>query len=73
MRGAYTGALAKELRKANGKIDISQMHTNAAKEVKKRRAEQIPELRDTLTKRLILPGSAFFSEVSNSTLYYINE
>ena len=56
MRGAYTGALAKELRKANGKIDISLMHTNAAKEVKKRRAEQIPELRDTLTKRLTLPG-----------------
>ena len=56
LRGAYTGALAKQLRKANGKIDIRQMHTNAAKEVQKIRCQQIPELRDTLTKRLILPG-----------------
>ena len=34
-RGVYTGALAAELRKANGRIEIRVMHTNAANEVRR--------------------------------------
>ena len=73
-RGAYTGALAAELRKTDNKTDIHQMHARAVTHLTNTQGEtQYPELRSTLTKILILPVSAFFSEVSNSTLYYINE
>ena len=56
MRGAYTGALAKQLMKANGRIGIRQMHTKAVKEVRRLGYHQTPELRETLDKELVLPG-----------------
>ena len=52
LRGAYIGALAKQLKRANGTIDIREMHTNAANEVTKMTDQQTPELRDTLSKQL---------------------
>ena len=56
-RGAYTGALAGELARADNKTDVCEMHGNA---VRKMRAtgdeEQIPEMRSTLTRKLIFPG-----------------
>ena len=57
VRGAYTGALAKQLKKADGKTEIRQMHTNASNLVERMGyQQQIPEIRDTLRKLLILPG-----------------
>lgn len=56
-REAYTGALAAELRKADSKTDISDMHTRAAIEMWRHYGEQfVPEMRTTLMKKLILPG-----------------
>ena len=73
-RGACTSALAAELRKADNKTDIHRMHARAATHLKNTQGEtQYPELRSTLTKRLILPGSAFFSEVRYPTLYCVDE
>ena len=48
--------MAKQLKRANGRIDIREMHTNAANEVTKMTEQQTPELRDTLSKQLLLPG-----------------
>ena len=56
-RGAYTGALACELTRADNKKDICEMHGNAVSKMREMRDEdQIPEMRSTLTKKLILPG-----------------
>ena len=51
MRGAYISALAKQLRKADGKTEIRQMHTNASNLVERMGfQQQIPEIRDTQRK-----------------------
>lgn len=55
-RGAYTGALADQFLKADGVIDFYGMHLNAVNCMEKENGdEQVPEYRDTLGKRLILP------------------
>lgn len=62
IRGAYTGAIAKQIRKADGKTDIHEMHTQAVNQMMKNGKQagsthQIPEYRDTLMgKKLILPN-----------------
>ena len=57
VRGVYTGALAKQLKKADGKTEIGQMHTNASNLVERMGyQQQIPEMTHTLRKLLILPG-----------------
>ena len=56
--GAYTGALAGELARADNKTDVCEMHGNA---VRKMRAagdeEQIPEMRSASARKIIFPGS----------------
>lgn len=57
----YTGAIAEQIRKADGKTDIHEMHTQAVNQMMKNgkqagNTQQIPEYRDTLMgKKLILP------------------
>ena len=60
IRGAFTGAIARQFAKADGKITINDMVTNAIIEMKKFATdddvlEQAPESRNTLQKILILP------------------
>ena len=58
IRGAFTGALARQFAKADGKATINDMVTNAIIDMKKNEMEgydQAPEARSTLQKSLILP------------------
>ena len=60
IRGAFTGAIARQFARADGKITINDMVTNAIIEMKKDTTddgvqEQAPESRNTLQKILILP------------------
>ena len=58
VRGAYTGALAEQFQKADGKTDIFQMIKMAKLQMQKKHPEcenQVPETRDTLMKNLVLP------------------
>lgn len=59
VRGAYTGALANQIRKADGKTDMFSMHTTAVNEMKSKDPKthnQHPEMRSTLAKDLVLPA-----------------
>lgn len=53
-RGAYITALVKQLRQADGNIDMQTMHTEAAQCLGR---IQTPEMRSTLKHPLILPAS----------------
>lgn len=53
LRGAFTGAIAEAFRKADGKIDICEMFHEAVNSMSN--DEQIPEMRVTTRKLLILP------------------
>lgn len=54
-RHAYTNAFAEELRLADGKKDVYEMHTGAVSRVRAQHGEdQTPEMRTTLKKKLIL-------------------
>ena len=58
VRGAFTGAMSTQFTKADGKITIEEMVTNAVRDMKQRepdRYNQTPERRNTLQKSLILP------------------
>ena len=58
IRGAFTGAIARQFAKADGKITVNDMVTNAIVDMKKNEGEgydQTPEARNTLQKSLILP------------------
>ena len=58
VRGAFTGAMSIQFTKADGKITIEEMVTNAVRDMKQRepdRYNQTPERRNTLQKSLILP------------------
>lgn len=61
-RGAFTGAVADVLRAADGATDISAMFDNAARVVLGnadcKRIHQLPELRKTTRKLLILPPTS---------------
>ena len=53
-RGAYTDAMAKELKRADGR-SIADMHQNAVAEMTKKYGEdQTPEMRSTRKKKLVL-------------------
>ena len=57
-RGAFTGAMARQFAKVDGKTTINDMVTNAIVDMKKNEMEgydQTPEARNTLQKSLILP------------------
>lgn len=54
-RGDYTGALANQLRSADGKTDVRIMHDRAVREMGKQ-TKQTPLVAYTLRKNLILPG-----------------
>ena len=51
-RGVFTGAMAQQFGQSDGKMDIYEMFTGAVASLEK---QQIPEIRATLTKKLILP------------------
>ena len=58
IRGAFTGAMARQFAKVDGKTTINDMVTNAIIDMKKNEEEgydQAPETRSTLQKSLILP------------------
>lgn len=58
LRGAYTGALARQLQLADGKRDIHDMHLEAVKEVRAIGELQVPMYMCTLLRgRLTLPKS----------------
>ena len=62
IRGAFTGAMARQFAKADGKLTINDMVTNAIVDMKKNEEEgygQTPETRSTLQKSLILPPADF--------------
>ena len=62
IRGAFTGAMARQFAKADGKITINDMVTNAIVDMKKNEKEdynQTPEARNTLQKSLIPPPVDF--------------
>ena len=52
-RGYFTGAIADQLKQADGKTDIYTMYLRAAGSMRK--PEQTPEFRSTMKKSLILP------------------
>ena len=59
-RGVFTGALADQIATADGKRSIEDMEAQARVEMqhdRRRRSNdmQIPEMRSTLMKRLVLP------------------
>ena len=63
IRGAFTGAIARQFAKADGKITVNDMVTYAVIEMKKDTTtgaarEQAPESRNTLQKILIFPPKA---------------
>ena len=58
VRGAFTGAIARQFAKADGKTSIYEMWTNAVIDMKKNEGDphdQSPEERNTLQKNRILP------------------
>jgi hypothetical protein len=58
VRGAFTGAIARQIAKADGKTTIEEMVTKANIDLKKNEPDQYnqtPELRSTLQKSLVLP------------------
>ena len=58
-RSVYTYAITQELQRASGKSDIYELHSCAVLKMKEKHNDfkQIPELRSTLMKRLVLPAS----------------
>ena len=60
-RGAFTGAMARQFAKADGRITIDEMVNNAKIDMKKNEGDdykQTPESRNTLQKSLILPPAS---------------
>ena len=58
VRGAFTGAIARQFAKADGRVTIDEMVNNAKIDMKKNEGDdykQTPESRNTLQKSLILP------------------
>ena len=58
VRGAFTGAIARQFAKADGKVTIDEMVNSAKIDMKKNEGDdykQTPESRNTLQKSLILP------------------
>ena len=58
VRGAFTGAMARQFAKADGRVTIDEMVNNAKIDMKKNEGDdykQTPESRNTLQKSLILP------------------
>lgn len=55
-RGAYTGALADQIQKADGK-DVRSMHSEAVREMERNHgSEQTAMETNTLKRYLVLPG-----------------
>lgn len=58
VRGAFTGAVANQIRNSDGEKEVGKMFSLAAYEMKRREAmsiEQQPEMRSTTDKTLVLP------------------
>ena len=62
-RGAYTGELAYQLRHADGKTSIAEMHDKAVQKMNGGREWQVPEYRSSLTRgSLVFPKPTCTSE-----------
>lgn len=57
VRGAYIVALAEEIEQADGLKCLRDMHQGACRSVNKNFPEQIMELRETLSGKIVLPVS----------------
>lgn len=56
-RGAYTGALADQIQKADGKTDVRSMHSEAVREMERNHGSQQTAMEaNTLKRYLVLPG-----------------
>ena len=53
-RGNFTGTMAQQFGQSDGKMDIYEMFTRAVASLPQEK-QQIPEIRATLSKKLILP------------------
>lgn len=71
IRGAYSGAIARQISKANGQLTIEDMHLAAIAEMEEMEEmeemddTQDPEKRDTLRHKLILPGKSYSTLTDN--------
>ena len=66
-RGLYTGALADQIASADGKTTIEEMQSRARVQMLQQHPDcswQIPEMRSTLLKRLVLPESKKVDSIS---------
>ena len=66
-RGLYTGALADQIARADGKTTIEEMQSRARVQMLQQHPDcswQIPEMRSTLLKRLVLPESKKADNIS---------
>ena len=71
-RGAFTGAMARQVAKADGKTTIDEMVMEAKIDMKKNEEKgynQTPESRSTLQKSLILPPADFKPDYLQSRGY----
>lgn len=69
VRGAFTGAIARQFANADGKTTINDMVTNAVIDMKKDEDDgydQAPESRNTLQKSLVLPPGIGSSDLPQS-------
>ena len=56
-RGVYTGELAEQIRQANGRISVHDMHSEAvAAMYRKHGPSQTAVYSDTLQRKLLMPG-----------------
>ena len=55
-RGAFTGALAKQIAKADGRTPIYHMIAEAKVDMDRTITDQTSEVRDTLKRKLVLPA-----------------
>ena len=67
IRGAFTGAIADELRKSDGQTDIYSMFTLAVNKLVRSKSLQRPEMRSTADKFLVLPPALNNAAKSTAT------
>ena len=67
IRGAFTGAIADELRKSDGQTDIYSMFTLAVNKLVRSEPLQTPEMRSTADKFLVLPPALDNAAESTAT------
>lgn len=65
-RGRYTGLLANQLKKSNGRLSILDMVVEANMQMQSTHGtQQTPKIMSTLMRHLILPGKIIKHEISD--------